>query len=102
LSAGDKGRSSKRRGRPSKKRASAESPRIESFLEMLIAERGAAANTVEAYRRDLANFEGFLRKRGFSKSETAKIVETVLHEEGRPPESLFDFVQGITAGAVKG
>jgi len=41
--------------------------------------------------------EGFLRKRGFSKSETAKIVETVLHEEGRPPESLFDFVQGITA-----
>jgi hypothetical protein len=41
--------------------------------------------------------DGFLRKRGFSKSETAKIVETVLHEEGRPPESLFDFVQGITA-----
>ncbi len=41
--------------------------------------------------------ETFLRKRGFSKSETAKIVETVLQEEGRPPESLFDFVQGITA-----
>jgi hypothetical protein len=41
--------------------------------------------------------ETFLRKRGFSKSETAKIVVTVLHEEGRPPESLFDFVQGITA-----
>src|SRR5579863_6845718 len=41
--------------------------------------------------------ESFLRKRGFSKSETAKIVETVLQEEGRPPESLFDFVQGITA-----
>jgi hypothetical protein len=41
--------------------------------------------------------DGFLRKRGFSKSETAKIVEAVLQEEGRPPESLFDFVQGITA-----
>jgi hypothetical protein len=41
--------------------------------------------------------DGFLRKRGFSKSETAKIIETVLHEEGRPPASLFDFVQGITA-----
>jgi hypothetical protein len=41
--------------------------------------------------------ETFLRKRGFSKLETAKIIETVLHEEGRPPESLFDFVQGITA-----
>jgi hypothetical protein len=40
--------------------------------------------------------DGFLRKRGFSKSETAKIIETVLHEEGHPPASLFDFVQGIT------
>ena len=33
--------------------------------------------------------DGFLRKRGFSKSETAKIIETVLHEEGRRPESLL-------------
>ena len=41
----------------------------------------------------------FLRKRGFSKAETGKIVETVLAEEGRPPESVFDFVQGITAVA---
>ena len=39
----------------------------------------------------------FLKKRGFSKAETSKIVETVLAEEGRPPESVFDFVQGITA-----
>lgn len=43
--------------------------------------------------------ESFLRKRGFSKGETGKIIETVLQEEGRPPESLFDFVQGITAHA---
>jgi len=41
----------------------------------------------------------FLRKRGFSKSETVKIIETVLVEEGRKPESIFDFVQGITAVA---
>jgi hypothetical protein len=41
----------------------------------------------------------FLRKRGFSKAETAKIIETVLTEEGRKPESVFDFVQGITAVA---
>ncbi|AEQ53607.1 hypothetical protein [Pelagibacterium halotolerans] len=41
----------------------------------------------------------FLRKRGFSKAETARIIETVLVEEGRPPESVFDFVQGITAVA---
>ncbi|MFG1360148.1 MULTISPECIES: DUF932 domain-containing protein [Xanthobacter] len=41
----------------------------------------------------------FLRKRGFSKAETARIIETVLAEEGRKPESVFDFVQGITAVA---
>mgnify|MGYP001025099668 FL=1 len=43
--------------------------------------------------------ETFLRKRGFSKAETGKIIETVLQEEGRRPESIFDFVQGITAHA---
>lgn len=41
--------------------------------------------------------EAFLRRRGFSKLETGKIIATVLKEEGRPPESIFDFVQGITA-----
>jgi hypothetical protein len=41
----------------------------------------------------------FLRKRGFGKGETAKIIETVLAEEGHKPESVFDFVQGITAVA---
>ncbi|MBX3525831.1 MAG: DUF932 domain-containing protein [Rhodoblastus sp.] len=41
----------------------------------------------------------FLRNRGFSKAETAKIIETVLAEEGHPPASIFDFVQGITAVA---
>ncbi|MGO9721865.1 MAG: DUF932 domain-containing protein [Methylocella sp.] len=41
--------------------------------------------------------EAFLRKQGFSKAEMAKMIATVLDEEGRPPESVFDFVQGITA-----
>lgn len=35
---------------------------IEAFLEMLIAERGASVNTVQAYRRDLADAAGFLVK----------------------------------------
>jgi hypothetical protein len=39
----------------------------------------------------------FLRRRGFSKAETGRIIETVLAEEGRPPKSVFDFVHGITA-----
>lgn len=41
----------------------------------------------------------FLRRRGFSKAEAGKIIDTVLAEEGRPPETVFDFVQGITAVA---
>ncbi|MER2508259.1 MAG: DUF932 domain-containing protein [Amaricoccus sp.] len=41
----------------------------------------------------------FLRKRGFSRPETGRIIDAVLAEEGRPPESVFDFVQGITAVA---
>lgn len=43
--------------------------------------------------------QSFLRKRGFGKTETAKIIDTVLREEGHKPESIFDFVQGITAVA---
>lgn len=43
--------------------------------------------------------EAFLRTRGFSRPDTAKIIATVLAEEGHPPASLYDFVQGITAVA---
>jgi hypothetical protein len=41
----------------------------------------------------------FLRTRGFSKSDTDKVIATVLDEEGHPASSLYDFVQGITAVA---
>jgi integrase/recombinase XerD len=37
---------------------------LESFLEMLAAERGAAANTLQAYRRDLDDFIAFLERQG--------------------------------------
>ena len=40
------------------------SDRIEQFLEMLVAERGAAANTVAAYRRDLADLAASLSPLG--------------------------------------
>lgn len=39
---------------------------LEGFLEMLITERGAAVNTLDAYRRDLEDFTGFAEKRGRS------------------------------------
>jgi integrase/recombinase XerD len=37
---------------------------LEGFLEMLAAERGAACNTLQAYRRDLEDFLSFLERRG--------------------------------------
>lgn len=36
---------------------------VEMFLEMLAAERGAAANTLEGYRRDLSDFAAFMAKK---------------------------------------
>lgn len=41
----------------------------------------------------------FLRERGLNKTDTMRIIASVLQEEGHPPESVFDFVQGITAVA---
>ena len=37
---------------------------IGAFLEMLSAERGAAKNTIDAYRRDLSGYAGFVSGRG--------------------------------------
>jgi integrase/recombinase XerD len=37
---------------------------LEAFLEMMSAERGAAAHTLDAYRRDLSDFAGHVGKRG--------------------------------------
>lgn len=39
---------------------------VESFLEMMSAERGAAQNTISAYRRDLSDYCAFLDRRGAS------------------------------------
>jgi hypothetical protein len=57
----------------------------------------AARATIVAKTDD--DRQDFLRKRGFAKAETTKIIETVLKEEGHLPQSIFDFVQGITAVA---
>ncbi|MDF3034294.1 MAG: recombinase XerD [Alphaproteobacteria bacterium] len=36
-------------------------PEVDAFLEMLIAERGAARNTIDAYRQDLSQFVDFIK-----------------------------------------
>ena len=41
--------------------------------------------------------ESFSRKGGFSKSEAAKLSKPCLAKKNRKPESVFDFVQRITA-----
>lgn len=42
----------------------ADAAAVHLFLDMLAAERGAAANTLEAYRRDLEDFIEFLQRHG--------------------------------------
>ena len=39
---------------------------LDAFLEMLVVERGAARNTIDAYSRDLADVSGFLKRRGIA------------------------------------
>ncbi|WFE90420.1 site-specific tyrosine recombinase XerD [Roseibium porphyridii] len=46
---------------------------LETFLEMLAAERGAAENTLESYRRDLEDFSGFLGRTNLADAGTDKI-----------------------------
>ncbi|WEK04637.1 MAG: site-specific tyrosine recombinase XerD [Candidatus Devosia phytovorans] len=37
---------------------------VSAFLEMMSAERGAAKNTIDAYRRDLSDYAGFITGKG--------------------------------------
>lgn len=61
---------------------------IENFLEMLSAERGLAQNSLLAYRRDLADFSGFLTVR----EETAERIGI---------DSLRAYVQGLADEGMK-
>ena len=45
-------------------RPAALAPAVDAFLDMLRAERGAAGNTLDAYRRDLARWSAFCRAAG--------------------------------------
>ena len=44
---------------------------MESFLEMMSAERGAAVNTLSSYQTDLDDLHGFLKSRAIPITEAA-------------------------------
>ena len=48
----------------SRNRAASDAGLIESFLDMMSAERGVAANTLSAYARDLGDLSGYLAAKG--------------------------------------
>ena len=52
------------KGDPSRSSAAGAEAWLEMFLEMLLVDRGASANTREAYQRDLVDFGKFQRARG--------------------------------------
>jgi integrase/recombinase XerD len=64
---------------------------IEAFLEMMSAERGAAANTLASYRRDLADYAAFLSARGRSfadaDADTVRAYLGDLDDRGFAPTS---------------
>jgi integrase/recombinase XerD len=88
-------------------------PRIEAFLEMLVAERGAARNTIDSYKRDLADVESFLarRDRGIEAATTDDLREylAALNANGATPSTaarrlsaLRQFFRFLYAEGVRG
>ncbi|HMN71157.1 MAG TPA: site-specific tyrosine recombinase XerD [Rhodoblastus sp.] len=59
------------------------------FLDMIAAERGAARNTIEAYRRDLGDYAGYLKTRGASPTtaDTATIRKYLSDLQARGMEA---------------
>ncbi len=50
---------------------------------------GIKASRERIVARDDEDRQTFLRKRGFSKAETTKIIDAVLSQEGHPPASVL-------------
>lgn len=65
---------------------------VDRFLEMMVAERGASRNTVEAYQRDLRHFSAYLsvRKRDLASVGRATLEDyiTLLGMKGFSPRSV--------------
>jgi len=62
---------------------------LEAFLDMMSAERGASANTLAAYRRDLLDFTGWLAGRGKDAKNAAR-------------DDVRHYLAGLSAAGVAG
>ena len=86
---------------------------VDAFLEMMSAERGAAKNTIAAYRRDLGDYAAFVAGRGASLREADREMITAylarLEAEGlkasssaRKLSAIRQFHKFLAADAVRG
>lgn len=86
---------------------------IDAFLEMMSAERGAAKNTIAAYRRDLADYSGFVAGRQQTLLDVGRETVTAyldrLHSEGlsassaaRRLSAIRQFHRFLCADALRG
>lgn len=84
----------------------------ESFLEMMAAERGAAANTIESYGRDLLDFAAFAKTkaRAIEKADSRLIKQYLSHlsniglsarTQGRRLSSLRQFFRFLYAEQIR-
>ncbi len=67
---------------------------VEAFLEMMSAERGAAANTLQSYERDLEDARSFLRSRGTGLPTPRPTISELSLPSRRPG------LQSVVAGAA--
>ncbi len=86
---------------------------VEAFLEMMSAERGAARNTIEAYRRDLRDYADFLGRRNASATSAGREEVTAylafLEAQGvaasssaRKLSAIRQFHKFLAADAIRG
>ena len=76
-------------------------PALETYAQastMKLVE-GVKAAREALVARDQDDRETFLGKAGFNAKQVDRIIQAVCDEEGKQPESVWDFVQGITAVA---
>ena len=70
-----------------------EGPWIETFLEMMAVERGAARHTLDAYRRDLADYGRFLHARDLgvetADSTAVRAYLSELSQRGKAPATVM-------------